>query len=228
MAGSGQFKAVHNEWDIACKVWIGGLGEEGTRLELEEAFTKFGPVKNIWLAKNPPSFAFIEMEDPRDAEDCVASLNGNEICGMRAHVEMARDKDERRKRAQEKQLRMEMEKRKQRLEAEKNEKKGESSSSRGGYRDREEREYRRQDKDDKRDDQRGDRDYRDGDRNYQSERVRRDDRESSRGGDRYRDEGRNSPRRSPRDEREDYYRDKRGGGSSRDNYQSYRREHDRW
>ena len=62
MAGSGQFKAVHNEWDIACKVWIGGLGEEGTRLELEEAFNKFGPVKNIWLAKNPPSFAFIEME----------------------------------------------------------------------------------------------------------------------------------------------------------------------
>ena len=62
MAGTGQFKAVHNEWDIECKVWIGGLGEEGTRLELEEAFGKFGPVKNIWLAKNPPSFAFIEME----------------------------------------------------------------------------------------------------------------------------------------------------------------------
>ena len=62
MAGSGQFKAVHNEWDIACKVWVGGLGEEGTRLELEESFNKFGPVKNIWLAKNPPSFAFIEME----------------------------------------------------------------------------------------------------------------------------------------------------------------------
>ena len=44
------------------KVWVGGLGEEGTRLELEVAFEEFGPVKNIWLAKNPPSFAFIEME----------------------------------------------------------------------------------------------------------------------------------------------------------------------
>ena len=44
------------------KVWVGGLGEEGTRLELEVAFEAFGPVKNIWLAKNPPSFAFIEME----------------------------------------------------------------------------------------------------------------------------------------------------------------------
>lgn len=71
-----QFRAVHNEWNIACKVtrqpqtrdypsaqiWVGGLGEEGTRLELEDAFEKIGPVKNIWLAKNPPSFAFIEME----------------------------------------------------------------------------------------------------------------------------------------------------------------------
>ena len=44
------------------KVWVGGLGEEGTRLELEVAFEEFGPVKNIWIAKNPPSFAFIEME----------------------------------------------------------------------------------------------------------------------------------------------------------------------
>ena len=47
---------------MPCQVWVGGLGEEGTRLELEEAFEKIGPVKNIWLAKNPPSFAFIEME----------------------------------------------------------------------------------------------------------------------------------------------------------------------
>ena len=44
------------------KVWVGGLGEEGTRIELEVAFEEIGPVKNIWLAKNPPSFAFIEME----------------------------------------------------------------------------------------------------------------------------------------------------------------------
>ena len=41
---------------------MGGLGEEGTRLELEVAFEEIGPVKNIWLTKNPPSFAFIEME----------------------------------------------------------------------------------------------------------------------------------------------------------------------
>ena len=75
MAGSGQFKAVHNEWDIACKVWVGGLGEEGTRLELEDSFSKFGPVKNIWLAKNPPSFAFIEMEVCHIVSVCVVCVH---------------------------------------------------------------------------------------------------------------------------------------------------------
>ena len=59
--GSGH-AAIHSEWDISCKVWIGGLEDEGTRLEIEEAFGEIGPVKNIWLAKNPPGFAFVEME----------------------------------------------------------------------------------------------------------------------------------------------------------------------
>ena len=63
--------AIHNEWDVGCKVWIGGLGEEGTRLEIEEAFGEIGPVKNIWLAKNPPGFAFIEMEVRIHCEGCI-------------------------------------------------------------------------------------------------------------------------------------------------------------
>ena len=60
--GMGSHTAIHHEWDPACKVWVGGLGDEGTRLEIEEAFGEIGPVKNIWLAKNPPGFAFVELE----------------------------------------------------------------------------------------------------------------------------------------------------------------------
>ena len=55
-------KACHDEWNEDCKIFVGGLGEEGTRIELDDAFGKFGPIKNIWLAKAPPSFAYIEME----------------------------------------------------------------------------------------------------------------------------------------------------------------------
>ena len=46
----------------------------------------------------------------------MKALDGTELCGMRANVEMAKAKEERRRDAQERQLREEMEKRKRRLE----------------------------------------------------------------------------------------------------------------
>merc|ERR1712098_835107 len=61
---------------------------------------KFGPVKNVWVARRPPGFAFVEMEDPRDAEDAVRGLDGTRIAGNRVKVEMStgnsRGRDDRR------------------------------------------------------------------------------------------------------------------------------------
>lgn len=36
------------------QVYIGDLGNDATRYELEDAFTPFGVVKNVWIAKRPP------------------------------------------------------------------------------------------------------------------------------------------------------------------------------
>ena len=36
------------------KVYIGDLGSDATRYELEDAFNPFGTVKNVWIAKRPP------------------------------------------------------------------------------------------------------------------------------------------------------------------------------
>jgi hypothetical protein len=47
--------------EFSCQVYIGDLGEDATRRELEEAFDKYGYVKNIWIAKRPPG----EKLDPR-------------------------------------------------------------------------------------------------------------------------------------------------------------------
>ena len=46
------------------------------RYDLEDAFTKFGPVKNVWVARRPPGFAFVEMEDPRYLKVLVIPDNG--------------------------------------------------------------------------------------------------------------------------------------------------------
>lgn len=59
-----------------CKVYVGNLGNNAAKHELESAFSKYGPLVNVWVARNPPGFAFVEFEDPRDAEDAVRALDG--------------------------------------------------------------------------------------------------------------------------------------------------------
>lgn len=84
----------HGEWPLDQKIYIGDLGNDATRYELEDAFSPFGSVKNVWIAKRPPGFAFILMDDPRDAEDAVKELDGTRMCGRRVKVELSKPKRE--------------------------------------------------------------------------------------------------------------------------------------
>jgi len=79
----------HREWDLDCKIFIGGLRDDSNRYDIEDAFSKYGRVRDVWVARKPPGFAFVEMEDPRDAEDAVRGLDGTRICGARCRVEMS-------------------------------------------------------------------------------------------------------------------------------------------
>jgi len=79
----------HRDWDITCKVYIGNLGNNASKYDIEDAFNKYGPLRDVWVARNPPGFAFVEFEDNRDAKDAVRGLDGTRLCGNRVRVEMS-------------------------------------------------------------------------------------------------------------------------------------------
>lgn len=74
------------------KVYVGELGNNASKQEIEDAFGYYGPLRSVWVARNPPGFAFVEFEDSRDAEDAVRALDGRTICGRRARVELSTGK----------------------------------------------------------------------------------------------------------------------------------------
>lgn len=79
----------HREWKIGCKVYIGNLAEGASKQDIEGAFGKYGQLRNVWVARNPPGFAFVEFEDGRDAEDACRHLDGTRIAGSRIKAEMS-------------------------------------------------------------------------------------------------------------------------------------------
>ncbi|KAK0137837.1 Serine/arginine-rich splicing factor 3 [Merluccius polli] len=80
---------MHRDCPLDCKVYVGNLGNNGNKTELERAFGYYGPLRSVWVARNPPGFAFVEFEDPRDANDAVRELDGRTLCGSRVRVELS-------------------------------------------------------------------------------------------------------------------------------------------
>ncbi|XP_042560041.1 serine and arginine rich splicing factor 7a isoform X2 [Clupea harengus] len=75
--------------NLECKVYVGDLGNGAAKGELERAFSYYGPLRSVWVARNPPGFAFVEYEDSRDAEDACKGMDGKVLCGSRIRVELS-------------------------------------------------------------------------------------------------------------------------------------------
>lgn len=71
------FQMSSRDWDLTCKVYIGNLANHTSRHDIESAFGKYGSLRNVWVARNPPGFAFVEFDDSRDAEDACRALDGS-------------------------------------------------------------------------------------------------------------------------------------------------------
>ena len=55
-----------------------------------EAFDRFGGIAKVWIARNPPGFAFVWFDDPRDADDAAREMNEAKIGRCTLRVELAR------------------------------------------------------------------------------------------------------------------------------------------
>ncbi|PIK43583.1 hypothetical protein BSL78_19555 [Apostichopus japonicus] len=72
---------------LDCKIYVGNLGPRCPKQELETEFGRYGRLRNVWVARNPPGFAFVEYENGHDADCAVKYINNSMICGRRVLVE---------------------------------------------------------------------------------------------------------------------------------------------
>lgn len=62
--------------DEGFRVHVADLGVDCSQRELEKSFEKFGDLKEVWLARNPPCFAFVVYKHKSDAEEAIKDMDG--------------------------------------------------------------------------------------------------------------------------------------------------------
>ncbi|VAH78787.1 unnamed protein product [Triticum turgidum subsp. durum] len=79
----------------SCTIYVGNLPGDIREREVEDLFYKYGRIVDIDLKipPRPPGYAFVEFEDPRDADDAIYGRDGYDFDGYRlrfiSQVELA-------------------------------------------------------------------------------------------------------------------------------------------
>jgi len=58
--------------------------------DLEDEFRRYGKIRDVWIARNPPGFAFLEFQDAHDAQDAVKGEDNRMFLSNRICVEISR------------------------------------------------------------------------------------------------------------------------------------------
>ncbi len=59
-----------------CRVHIADLSEDVSKSEIEKTFGKFGDIEEVWMAKNPPCFAFCVYKNKDSADAAIKDMDG--------------------------------------------------------------------------------------------------------------------------------------------------------
>jgi len=76
-------------------LYVGNLDSSTTEQDLRDAFAVYGDVQMVSLITDqqtaqPRGFAFVEMENDKEANEALLALNGATLCGATLTVNEAR------------------------------------------------------------------------------------------------------------------------------------------
>ncbi|UJR21320.1 hypothetical protein I4U23_024411 [Adineta vaga] len=84
--------ARSKKWDGAGghRLHLSDLPMGVSKHEVERIFRSYGPLNEIWVATNPPCFAFINFTHRSDGERALKELDGTTLAGARIGLSWAR------------------------------------------------------------------------------------------------------------------------------------------
>eukprot|EP00598_Pedospumella_elongata_P011387 CAMPEP_0184995388 /NCGR_PEP_ID=MMETSP1098-20130426/52673_1 /TAXON_ID=89044 /ORGANISM="Spumella elongata, Strain CCAP 955/1" /LENGTH=78 /DNA_ID=CAMNT_0027521651 /DNA_START=26 /DNA_END=258 /DNA_ORIENTATION=+ len=71
-------------------IYVGNLDVDATVRDLHSELDRYGKIKDIWIARNPPGFAFVEFEDGNEAKEAVRGTDGRTIMKNKVRVEISK------------------------------------------------------------------------------------------------------------------------------------------
>ncbi|XP_022646261.1 glycine-rich RNA-binding protein-like isoform X2 [Varroa jacobsoni] len=84
--GGGGASFQSRQQDNQNRIFVGGIGDNINKEDLENVFSKYGRLTNVWVAQNPPGFAFVDFGDSQNASDAVQQMDGQELNGSTLKV----------------------------------------------------------------------------------------------------------------------------------------------
>lgn len=80
------------------RVHVADLGLDPSKREIEKHFEVYGPLIEVWVAKNPPCFAFVVYKYKDDADMAIREMDGKVLSSGRIKCTFARPRTKNRRR----------------------------------------------------------------------------------------------------------------------------------